>query len=137
MTKKIIKFFFFFIISITISSKLFTENKKEEFIKQILLEIDTIKSKVDIKNPINDYLKIAHLYIQIEDYNEATNYINKIIEKDPKNSRAHYLLALIYEKKKEYDKAINIWQKVLEYSTTKEMKEIAQKHIDYLNQIKK
>jgi len=133
--KKFEIFFIFLFFSAVLF--LYSNNNNEEFVKKILLEIEKTKSQINIKQPTNDYLKIAHLYIQIDYIDQAIEYVNKAIENEPKNPRAYYLLALIYEKKKNYIKAINQWEKVLNYSNTKEMKEIAQKHIDYLKKIKK
>jgi len=128
--------FIFILLSVFVEVSITQKNEKDEFIEKIRIEIETIKSNINIKNPVNDYLKIAHLYIQIDELDNAIEYVNKAIHKDPKNPRAYYLLALIYEKKQDYVRAIDLWEKVLEYSSKKDMKEIAQKHIDYLTKIK-
>jgi tetratricopeptide (TPR) repeat protein len=100
------------------------------------LEIEKIKSNINIKSPVNDYLKIAHLYAQIDEFDNSINYIYRALAIEPQNSRAYYILAMVYEKKKDYKNAIDSWQKCFQYSNNKEIKEIAQKHIDYLSQMK-
>ena len=49
---------------------------------------------------------------------------------------AYYTLAMLYEKQKSYIKAKEMWIKVNQLSKDKELKDLAEKHISQLEQVK-
>ena len=125
-------FFIFFIIISLISAQI-KDEKREEYIKAVRSKIEEIKAKIpNIKNPVKEYLQIAHLYVDIEDYENAIVYFNNALNYDPQNPNIYYMLAMIYEKKDEKIKAIQCWENVIKHSKNKKITEIAQKHIEIL-----
>ncbi|MGC8867633.1 MAG: tetratricopeptide repeat protein [Elusimicrobiales bacterium] len=107
--------------------------KKEEYIKAVKQKIEQIKSTLpSIKNPLKQYIQIAHLYIDIEDYDSAEEYFKKAIMLDAENPNIYYMLAMLYEKKNDRTKAIESWRNVIRYSKNKKIIEIAEKHIEIL-----
>lgn len=131
-----------FIISILfifISTFLYTNNteKDKEKIKIINSQIQHLQSKIPLtKQPLELYLKIAYLYTEINELDNAILYYNKALELDNKNANIYYMLAMIYEKRKNYTMAIDNWQKCLIYTKNQKIKQIAQKHIEYLTKLK-
>lgn len=109
------------------------DEKRIAYIQTIKKKIDEIKQTIpNIKNPIKEYTQIAHLYLEIEEYDNAIDYILKALSIDPQNANLYYTLALIYEKKNDKSKAIESWQNVLKFSKNKKKNEIASKHIEVL-----
>lgn len=129
------RLFLLFLIPLifTFASTQTNDEKREEYIKAIKNKIDQIKERIPfIKNPIKEYTQIAHLFLEIEEYDNAIDYFNKALTLDPHNPNIYYMLAMIYEKKGERLKAIECWQSVVRYSKNKKIIEIAQKHIEIL-----
>ncbi|MEF3280454.1 MAG: tetratricopeptide repeat protein [Elusimicrobiota bacterium] len=131
------KIIFLFVILFA-GSYFFAEQQKksDEEIALIKIKIEQIKAAVNPKNPAPDYIKIAHLYLSIEDIDNALLYFEKAKNFDPLNASIYYMIAMIYEKKKDYTKAIENWENCLKYSKSKQLTDIASKHIKYLKEMK-
>lgn len=131
-----------FLILITIAvffipfKKIISQTQDEKrilYIQTVKKRIDEIKQTIpNIKSPIKEYTQIAHLYLEIEEYDNAVEYIIKALSIEPQNANLYYTLALIYEKKNDNMKAIESWQNVLKFSKNKKINEIALKHIQIL-----
>lgn len=136
--KKINLTLFFFILILTLIpfQKITPQTQDEKriaYIQTIKKKIEEIKQTIpNIKNPIKEYTQIAHLYLEIDEYDNAIDYILKALSIEPQNANLYYTLALIYEKKNDKLKAIESWQNVLKYSKNKKINEIALKHIEVL-----
>ncbi len=130
----------FFLILIFFAGLNFTQNQndpKNEYIQQVKKRIEEIKIKASsVKNPVNEYLQIARLYAEIEEDDNAIFYLEKVILIDRKNANAYHLLALIYERKKDYSRAIYFWERCLENTKNKNLIQTAEKHIKYLKEMK-
>lgn len=127
------------LLFLTFFSILFAQNEKltQEYIQNVKNQIEIIKTQaISLKNPVDHYIKIAKLYLSIEEIDNAIVYFGKAKEIEPKNENIYYMLAMAYEKQKNWAKAIENWQKVVEYSKSKNMIEIAKKHIKYLLEMK-
>ncbi|PIS47699.1 MAG: hypothetical protein COT17_02115 [Elusimicrobia bacterium CG08_land_8_20_14_0_20_51_18] len=102
-------------------------------IQQINEQIGAAKKEISIKiNVVENYLKIGHLYSRIDNVDQAQAAFESALSLDPKNARAHFMLGLIFEKKKLTAQAIHHWQQCQSNTTNPEIKKIAQKHLDYL-----
>jgi len=114
-------------------------NDQDSQYQQIKNEIENIKKEIpvqitpeNINQAVQKYLKIGHLYTQRNDVDNAQIAFEKVISLDNTNDKAYFMLGLIYEKKKMYSQAIDAWQKCILYTKKAEIKEIAQKHLNYL-----
>ena len=61
----------------------------------------------------NDELLLASIatnYIMTKEYEDAEKYLQRLVEINPKNARAHYNLALIRFEEKKYDEALRLYQ---------------------------
>lgn len=63
---------------------------------------------------------------------EAEKAFNKVLELNPKDPGAYFMLALIYEKKKLKEQAISAWENCLKYAENLKMQAIAKKHLEHL-----
>ena len=63
---------------------------------------------------------------------KSKELLEKAITIDPKYSYAYYALALAYEKEKNYDTAIEHYQKFLELSNDNQLKSQIKAKINYL-----
>jgi tetratricopeptide (TPR) repeat protein len=61
-----------------------------------------------------DYLK-ADEYFQLQDYNKALKYYNKVLTADPDNYDVNLKIARCYFKTDQYQDADSYYQKVLSY----------------------
>lgn len=102
-------------------------------IARVKAEIELLSKQPDKPGSVEKYIKIGKLYSQINDADNAQASFEKVLSIDQKNDTAHFMLGLIFEKKKMIEKALYHWQKCLEYSTNPSMKEIAIKHVNYLS----
>lgn len=124
----------FFILILCLAPFIYAQLSSET-IKKIKEEIYQTETKAYQAQPKQAWLfvKIGRLYSQINDAEKAQLAFEKAIEIDPKNDEAHFMLALIFEKKKMDDKALYHWKLCLENTSNLNFKSIAQKHINYLS----
>lgn len=79
------------------------------------------------KDQIDQLCKTAVDYMRQGDYDSAADAYQKALEIDPDYLPAHNNLAIVYEKKPQWqDKAVKAWERVLEISKSRN----DQKHID-------
>jgi tetratricopeptide (TPR) repeat protein len=76
-----------------------------EFQKDMTLNPDT---------PSTSYTNIGYIYIQLKQYPEAVNTLQKAIEQDPKNIVGQYNLGIAYLDLKDYPNAISHLEKTLQ-----------------------
>jgi len=124
---KIYFYIFLFIFAFMAFSQEGVEKEKIEN------EIISIKKNIEMKVDLaQNYLKLGYLYSKLGDADKAQDAFENVIKLEPYNSKAYFMLGLIYEKKNMTAKAIDVWQKCYNYTQNTEIKQIAQKHIDYL-----
>ncbi|GAB4029358.1 MAG: hypothetical protein Fur0012_03580 [Elusimicrobiota bacterium] len=110
-----------------------TREIPQQEIARVKAEIDSLSKQPDSTGGVEKYLKIGKLYAEINDVDNAQAAFEKVLSMDEKNNRAHFMLGLIFEKKKMTEKALYHWEKCLEYASHPGVKEIASKHINYLS----
>jgi len=104
---------------------LINEGKNDEAIEQI--KQDLLQNETAEK-----YILMAIAYIEEEKFNLAEESLNKAISLQPKAVPAYYMLAMLYEKQKLWDKAIEKWDNICKYTKNEKLKELAQKHLEQL-----
>ncbi|MBI3395689.1 MAG: tetratricopeptide repeat protein [Spirochaetia bacterium] len=62
-------------------------------------------------------LKLGAVYSELERYNEAVAAIEKVVQMNPRNARAHYMLGLAYSKSGHKDLAAQAWQRAIAAGT--------------------
>ncbi|HEX2931170.1 MAG TPA: tetratricopeptide repeat protein, partial [Candidatus Binatia bacterium] len=60
------------------------------------------------------YLKIGDLYASREEINEAINAYLKAVQLTPKSLQSRMLVAMMYDRQKEYEKANKIYREILD-----------------------
>jgi Tfp pilus assembly protein PilF len=85
-------------------------------------------------DPKNDslWLHLAFIEHKMGDFDAAEGSFSKVVELNPQESAAHYMLALIYEKKGQKDKAAAAWKQCVAHSKDPNLLSIAQKHLQEL-----
>uniref|UniRef100_UPI0039B87533 tetratricopeptide repeat protein n=1 Tax=Candidatus Ruminimicrobium bovinum TaxID=3242779 RepID=UPI0039B87533 len=104
---------------------LINEGKNDEAIAQI-------KNDLLQKETADKYILIAIAYIEEEQFFLAEESLNKALSLQPKAVPAYYMLAMLYEKQKLWDKAIQKWENICKYTKNEKLKELAQKHLEQL-----
>ena len=104
---------------------LLNEGKNDEAIAQI--KADLLQNETAEK-----YILIAIAYIEEEKFSLAEESLNKAIFLQPKAVPAYYMLAMLYEKQKLWDKAIQKWENICKYTKNEKLQELAQKHLEQL-----
>ena len=86
------------------------------------------------KDPNNSELWVHLGYAErnMQQIDQAQAAFEKAISLNPKNVTAHFMLGLIYEKKKLYSNARTSWRVCLENSQDQRIKEMARKHLTQL-----
>ncbi|MCD6246651.1 tetratricopeptide repeat protein [candidate division WOR-3 bacterium] len=68
----------------------------------------------DIKNDdVKELIEEGKFYFLNQKYNEALQYLNKALEKDPENIEVLYTIGIIYESINNPDKALEYFKKVI------------------------
>jgi len=106
-------------------NKIITLINKEKY-QEALIMVNALSESIDKK------LLLAIIELQTENYDEAEKLLKGIIEELPELIPARYNLAMLYEKKKQYKDAIQEWEKVLELSKDKAVRNLSIKHIRQL-----
>ena len=101
-------------------------DKAVVILKKISLERKNTEDVVDIKT----LLGIA--FLGKKDYKKAEACMQEVLDKKPDLIIPNYILALIYEFKKEYEKSLIFWKKVYQLSEEERFKEMVEKHIHQL-----
>ena len=135
MKKVFFVLFFLFINAVVFSEQtnngpqqtltLINEGKNDEAIAQI-------KNDLLQKETADKYILIAIAYIEEEQFSLAEESLNKALSLQPKAVPAYYMLAMLYEKQKLWDKAIQKWENICKYTKNEKLKELAQKHLEQL-----
>lgn len=86
----------------------------------------------DDKDYANAYLALGIVYINKKMGSEAGELLEKAIELNPMNKKTYFILARLYEKLEEEEKAIQMWEKYLALNPDDKYAEIAQKHLKRL-----
>ena len=105
---------------------LVNEGKNDEAIAQI-------KEDLLQKESADKHILIAIAYIEKEEYSLAEENLNKAISLQPRAVPAYYMLAMLYEKQQQWDKAIKQWESIYEYTRNEKLKSLAEKHLQQLN----
>ena len=86
------------------------------------------------KDPGNSelWLHLGFACKKLDDVEGSQNAFEKAVSLNPRSASAHYMLGLIYEKKKLKEQAIASWKACLANATDDQMKEIARKHLAHL-----
>lgn len=70
---------------------------------------------------IDARMKLAEMYIDAQEYDNAFKMLNEVISIDSKQTQANYILAQLYEHKEKYDKAVECMEKVIKDRTVDEL----------------
>lgn len=106
---------------------LVNEGKNDEAIAQI-------KADLLQKETADKHILIAIAYIEKEEYSLAEENLNKAISLEPRAVPAYYMLAMLYEKQQEWDKAVQKWENIIKYTRNEELKKLAEKHLQQLRE---
>lgn len=91
-------------------------NRPKEAVPHALQKsYDEAKKKVD-KNP-NDMgarVELAQIYIKMEKYDDAIGELNLVVKQKKDDAYVHVLLGIVYEQKKETNKAIKEYKKAID-----------------------
>jgi cytochrome c-type biogenesis protein CcmH/NrfG len=82
-------------------------------------------------------LRIGIAYAQSGRNDEAKDYLNSALSQHPNLVPAAYTLAMIYEKEKDYGRALGQWNTVLMTARNKKLRELAERHIDLIRELQK
>jgi len=96
---------------------------KEETFKEDLLSLkgnkvdetlEIIYRKIE-ENPdfMEDYIKIAKIFVDKGDLEKASEWCMKVIKKDKLNVEAYFILSMVFEEQQNYDKAVETLKKVI------------------------
>lgn len=77
-------------------------------------------------------LSLGLAYRHLGDIEQAVFYLEKSLAIDPQSVTPNFVLAFIYEKKKDTKNAIRYWEQFLKLSNDEGMKDIAKKHLQHL-----
>lgn len=88
-------------------------------------------------NGTDNEILLAIAYVEKRDLVNAKNYAQQSLRRDSQNVVANYILAQIYEEERDYNTAINYWEKVLYYAKDKTVKSLAKKHCEVLKMLSK
>ncbi|MBI4248419.1 MAG: tetratricopeptide repeat protein [Elusimicrobia bacterium] len=109
-----------------------SDNAGPDQIQEALLYLD---SRLKSGKPNPELLRIAGLLNRsLGQTDQAEQAFTRLLEISPKDVGAHFMLALIYEKKKLREKAIDAWSQCLTLSGSPKLQIIANKHIQQLQQ---
>ncbi len=88
------------------------------------------------KDPGNSelWLHLGMVNRKLDRVEEAQRAFEQAARLGPKNANTHFMLGLIYEKKKMTDKAIAAWRTCLENTQENQMRKIAEKHLKHLRE---
>ena len=100
------------------------------------IEAERAKSAIAdelLKDPENSelWVHLGHAWRQLKNLEESRRAFEKALALTPKNLRAQFMLALIYEKKELNAKAAAAWKACLD-SPDPHVREVAQKHLHHL-----
>lgn len=98
--------------------------------------IETIKKNLIENKSADNYVLMGIAYIEKNDPDNAELNFKKALELDKKTVSAHYMLAMLYEKEKKYDKSLEKWKKIHKYTKNEKLKSLALKHIEQLQGIR-
>lgn len=113
------------------SIKLLNEGKYKEAIELLKQIYKETPSSIELN------LSLAIAYVQTDEYEKAKFHLGECLKVKKDLISARYILAMIYEKEKKYEKAIEEWRLIFKISQDKELKEMAEKHIKQIEMIKK
>jgi tetratricopeptide (TPR) repeat protein len=82
-------------------------NKPQDAIKYLL-------KAYELKKDNDSLLFIADIYLQEKKYNDAMEYVNKVLKLSPGSPKALFRQAVIFQTLKDYEKAVGVYRKLLE-----------------------
>lgn len=133
------KLFLSFILSVFCVSALFAGPADLEKAMNLLNEGKTDEAIAIVKEQLknnpdvsDNYLAMGIIELEQNNYPQAQEYLKKALKIDRKIIAAHYMLAMIYEKEGDTQKAADKWQKILKYSKDETLRALADKHIKQL-----
>ena len=106
--------------------ELVNEGKTDEAITILRDEIGKRPDEPDTQ------LLLGVAYLEKSDYDSAKDALEKALALKPDSVPAHYSLAMLFEKEKNYSRASSEWRKVLLLTADKNLKDLASKHIKQL-----
>ena len=98
--------------------------------------IETIKKNLIENKSADNYVLMGIAYIEKNEPENAELNFRKALELDKKTVSAHYMLAMLYEKEKKYEQAVEKWKKIHKYAKNEKLKSLALKHIEQLQGIR-
>lgn len=104
--------------------------KKVEDLKRLRQDLLTATEK-DPKNA-QSWLHLGLVEHQLGDLEAAKRSFEEVVKLDSAETAAHYMLALIYEKKGWLEKAVAAWKACRDLSADPNLRAIAEKHLKEL-----
>ncbi len=98
--------------------------------------IETVKKNLIENKSADNYVLMGIAYIEKNELDNAELNFKKALELDKKTVSAHYMLAMLYEKEKKYEKSLEKWKKIHKYTKNEKLKILALKHIEQLQGIR-
>jgi len=98
--------------------------------------IENIKKNLIENKSADNYVLMGIAYLEKNEPEIAELNFRKALELDKKTVSAHYMLAMLYEKEKKYEQAVEKWKKIHKYTKNEKLKSLALKHIEQLQGIR-
>jgi Tfp pilus assembly protein PilF len=134
------KLFSGFILSVFCVCALFAYSSDMEKALRLLNDGKTDEAMAIVKEKLqngqhtpDNYLAMGLIQLEKNNYPEAKINLEQALKIDKSIVAAHYMLAMIYEKEGDVQKATDKWQKIFKYSKNATLRSLADKHIRQLN----
>ena len=91
--------------------------------------------KIELENnprSSDNHMAMGFIWLDRGNYEEAKKSLQEALQIDRKIVAAHYMLAMIYEKEGDSQKAIDKWQRIIKHSKDAALRSLAEKHIKQL-----
>ncbi|MHB9154806.1 MAG: tetratricopeptide repeat protein [Endomicrobiales bacterium] len=102
------------------------EGRTEEAISLLRQEIEKNPETGDV------HLALGVAYLDKDDFDAARVSLEKARDLSPNSVPVHYSLAMLYEKERRLELAVSEWKTVYQLTDSRELKELADKHIRQL-----
>jgi len=128
-----------FVLSVFFVCALFANSSELENALRLLNEgkadeaMSIVREKLqNDPNTPDNHLAMGIIQLEKNNYSEAKISLENALKIDRKIVAAHYMLAMIYEKEGDTQKAIDKWQRIYKRSKNEALRSLADKHIRQL-----
>ncbi len=105
---------------------LVNEGRAEEAISMLNQDLRTSQATTET------HLGLGVAYLQKGDLSAARLSLEQAISMRPDSVPAHYTLAMLFEKQRDFARAAIEWRKVLQHTDDPDLKDLANKHLQQL-----